>query len=126
MNNLRPNKLFLRLMIIFIIHLIVVTGDQSMDVWELSMRRALSSVLFLTFWVTVWYIASFFSEAIHKKQNFSLNSKSLYGYLLFFSNFVFGFIAGVGYNLIFRFSDIYFFQMDEPCCCCDGRRCGFA
>jgi len=114
MDKLRPNKFILRFAVIILIHLIVVIGDQSMDVWELSTRRFINAVLFVGFWLPVWFFASYISLAIHKKQTLSKGNKSVYGYLLFTFNFVFGFFAGVGYNLVFRFTDIYFFQMDEP------------
>ncbi len=113
MNNLRSNKFLMRFFLIFFVHLIFVTGDQSMQIWEINLRRVLFLFLFIAYWLIIWYVAAYFSAVIHKKQASSIKNKSLFGYLLFSFNFVFGFIAGFGYNLIYRIVDMRIFHMNE-------------
>ncbi len=113
MDNLRSNKFLMRFSLIFFIYLIFAMGDQSMDIWEFNLRRILFNSLFIGYWLIIWYAAAYVSTAIHKRQAISFDNKSLFGYLLFLFNFIFGFIAGFGYNLVYRFCDIQFFHMNE-------------
>lgn len=113
MDSLRSNKFLMRFSLVFFVHLIFVMGDQSMEIWEFGLRRAWFLFHFISYWLIVWYVAAYFSKGIHRKQTLSAKNKSWYGYLLFFSNFVFGFIAGFGYNILYRTSDVYLFQMNE-------------
>lgn len=113
MNKLRPNKFILRFLIIFFVNLIFVAGDSSMEMWDFSGRRILFSFFFIGYWMIVWFIAEYFTNVIHKKQASSSNKKTIYNYLLFFINFVFALIAGFGFNLIYRITDIHYFHNVE-------------
>lgn len=110
MNNLWSNKLIVRILLIFFIHLLFIAGDDSLAILEFTIRRIAFLFSFITYWLIIWYIAAYFSVGIQKKQALSIENKSLYTYLLFFANFIFALAAAFAYNLLYRFGDIHFFQ----------------
>lgn len=113
MKNIRPHKTILRFLIIFFIHLIFVYGDTSMEIWEFNVRRNIFSLVFISYWMIVWFIAESFTNAIYKKQSLS-NTKSIsYTYILFFTNLIFAFCAAFAFNLLYRNMDIHVFHRGE-------------
>ena len=110
MNNLWSNKLVVRFSLIFFVHFLFIAGDASQDILEFSIRRILFSLFFISYWLIIWYVAAYFYVEIQKKQALSTGNKSLYSYLLFFTNFTFALIAGFANNLLYRFGDIHFFN----------------
>jgi len=110
MSNSWSNKLFIRFSVIFFIHLVIVIGDATMDIFDFSIRRITFSTFFISYWMILWYSAGYVNDIIHKKQALSLKNKAPYTWLLFFFNFSFSLTSAFLTNLAYRFGDIYFFN----------------
>lgn len=105
------NKFLNRIIIIFLIHFIVKIGDQSFNVFsDFTYRGLLFSVYFFTYWIIVWYIASFFNQKIKLKLDVSSKNKISYTYLLFLFHFIFGLLVSFGLNISYRLGDIILFN----------------
>jgi len=113
MKNIRPHKIILRFLIIFFIHLIFVYGDTSMEIWEFNVRKNIFSLVFISYWMLVWFIAESFTNVIYKKQSLSNNKSNTYTYILFFTNLIFAFWAAFAFNLLYRSMDIHVFHRGE-------------
>lgn len=110
----RLNKFLIRFSFIFLSHFIFKAGDQSFDsFFSFTMRGFAFSTYFTIYWLIVWYIASYFHQKIQAKQDASTKNKYSFTYLLFFSHLTYGLLASFVANWIYRFGDIYFFDMGE-------------
>ncbi len=114
MNRQEPNKFFVRLLLVFIIHFIFKIGDQSFGVFsDFTFRGIAFSLYFVIYWLCIWYIAAFFHNKIQQKQEDSILNKKLFIILLFSFHFTFGFLASFLANWLYRVGDTYFFDMGD-------------
>ncbi len=112
MNRQNVNRFFIRLIFVIIAHLIFNVGDQTFDVFfDFTFRGVVFSIYFISYWLCIWYIASFINQRILKKQELSLENKKLYTVLLFSFHFIFGVIVSFFANYLYRLGDIAVFNM---------------
>lgn len=105
------NKFLTRFTFVVVIHFIFKTGDYSFDsVFDFSLRSAVFSMFFFTYWLSVWYMAELANNKLLTLPNFSSNKKRSLSYLLFIFHAAFGFAVAFGFNCSYRAGDLFFFD----------------
>ena len=114
MNHKTIKTFLIRLLVVYLIHLIFKIGDQSINVFsEFTLRGFVFSTYFIIYGLLVWYVSAYFNSKIQKSQESSLYHKKTYIFLLFLFHFIFGFVIAFSANMLYRLGDIYFFNMGE-------------
>ena len=114
MNHKTIKTFFIRLLVVYLIHLIFKIGDQSINVFsDFTLRGFVFSTYFIIYGLIVWYVSAYFNAKIQKSQESSLYHKKTYIFLLFLFHFIFGFVIAFSANMLYRLGDIYFFNMGE-------------
>ena len=109
--NKAINTFLIRLLIIFLIHLIIKAGDYSFgEFFGLTFRGLIFSAYFISYWLLLWYIAAFFHRKIQAKKGQSLSSKQGFTSLLFIFHLGYGVAAAFTTNWLYRLGDIALFD----------------
>ena len=114
MNHQGLNKFFIRFFLVFLIHFIIKVGDQTFtDFLSISFRGLVFTIQFSIYWIIIWYTADYINYLIIKREEKKLEPKRVYTLLRFSFHLLFGLAVSFSSNLIYRFGDIYFFDMSE-------------
>ena len=109
MNHKTIKTFLIRLLVVYLIHLIFKIGDQSINVFsDFTLRGFVFSTYFIIYGLLVWYVSAYFNSKIQKSQESSLYHKKTYIFLLFSFHFIFGFVIAFSANMLYRLGDIYF------------------
>jgi two-component system, LytTR family, sensor kinase len=104
----------LRFTVVFLVHLVIKSGDYTYsNVFEISLRSFVFSFFFIIYWLIIWYTSAFINDKIRNHQNNTIGNKNFRLYILFLFHIAFGFLVSFLANYLYRIGDVNIFHMES-------------
>lgn len=108
------SKIWIRFLVIFLIHIIIKSFDLSFPngPFGLSWRSLAFTLYFIGYGMLLWYFAEWFDKWLHRKIiNPEGNRKKMI--LITFYHALFAYVLALSMNHFYRLGDIYFFENND-------------
>ncbi|MCD6090066.1 MAG: histidine kinase [Bacteroidales bacterium] len=106
------HQFLIRFTFIFFVQLILKGFDTSFgNIFEFTIRGLSFSIVFISYWLIIWYTASFLNTQLFSREKELFKKKPRQILIIFLINFLFAFLAGFIANYLYRSGDVYIFNL---------------